>query len=74
MKKIDELLAQAGASKSNLVTASIWVKDMRTHFQGMNAAWLDWIDKDNEPVRAAVEANMGRPAVLVEIQVAANLP
>lgn len=74
MKNIDELLAQAGTSKSNILTASIWVKDMTTHFQGMNAAWLEWIDKENKPVRAAVEANMARPAVLVEIQVTAALP
>ena len=47
---------------------------MTTHFQDMNAAWLEWIDKENKPVRAAVEANMARPAVLVEIQVTAALP
>lgn len=74
LEKVDALLAQAGTSKANLLTASIWVKDMSMHFQDMNAAWLEWLDKENKPVRAAVEANMARPAVLVEIQVTAAMP
>ena len=74
LKKVDELLEQAGTSKSNLLHASIWVKDIAKDFQDMNAAWIEWIDKDNKPARATVEANMARPAILVEIQVTAVVP
>ena len=37
----------------------------------MNEVWVEWMDPDNKPVRATVEANMARPNLLVEIQVTA---
>ncbi|CAB9500075.1 Endoribonuclease L-PSP [Seminavis robusta] len=74
LKKTDDLLAQAGTSKSNLLTANIWVKDIGRDFQDMNKVWNEWLDPENKPVRATVEANMARPAILVEIQVTAALP
>ena len=74
LKTTDNLLSQAGTSKSNLLSASIWVKDIGRDFQNMNKAWNEWLDPDNKPVRATVEANMARPQILVEIQVTAAMP
>ena len=71
--KVDALLTEAGTDKSKLLTASIWVKDIEKDFAGMNDVWSEWIDKENKPVRATVEANMARPEILVEIQVSAAL-
>jgi enamine deaminase RidA (YjgF/YER057c/UK114 family) len=71
LKRIDELLNQAGTSKSNLLTANIWVKDIGNDFQAMNEVWNAWLDPENKPVRATVEANMAAPEILVEIQVTA---
>jgi len=71
LQKVDELLAQGGADKSHLLTASIWVKDIGAHFKPMNAVWSAWLDPDNKPVRATVQAEMARPAILVEVQVTA---
>ena len=71
LKKVDDLLAQAGTSKSNLLTASIWLKDIGRDFKEMNAAWNAWVDPDNKPVRATVEANLAREQLLVEVQVTA---
>jgi enamine deaminase RidA (YjgF/YER057c/UK114 family) len=73
LAKIDDLLAQAGTSKSNLLTASIWLKDIESDFKGMNATWNDWLDPENKPVRATVQSPMARPQILVEIQVSATV-
>mmetsp|Transcript_21904 Transcript_21904/g.35251 ORF Transcript_21904/g.35251 Transcript_21904/m.35251 type:complete len:124 (+) Transcript_21904:94-465(+) len=71
LNKVDDLLNQAGTSKSNLLTASIWVKDIATDFTAMNEVWNAWLDPENKPVRATVQATMARPEILVEIQVTA---
>ncbi|MBV9553528.1 MAG: RidA family protein [Alphaproteobacteria bacterium] len=70
LAKIDDYLKQAGTSKSNLLTANLWIKDMAM-FSQMNAVWNDWVDLQNPPCRACVRADMARPEVLVEIMVTA---
>lgn len=65
------MLGQAGATKADLLTASIWLRDIERDFKDMNDAWNGWLDPSNKPVRATVEANMARPSILVEIQVTA---
>jgi enamine deaminase RidA (YjgF/YER057c/UK114 family) len=71
LREVDELLEKAGTSKSNVLSASIWLKDIDADFHGMNAVWKDWIDPENKPVRATVQSPMARPEILVEIQVTA---
>mmetsp|Transcript_8789 Transcript_8789/g.16021 ORF Transcript_8789/g.16021 Transcript_8789/m.16021 type:complete len:144 (-) Transcript_8789:121-552(-) len=71
LTKVDDLLSQAGTSKSNILTSSIWLKDINRDFQGMNDVWNKWVDPGNKPVRATVEANMARPQLLIEVQVTA---
>jgi enamine deaminase RidA (YjgF/YER057c/UK114 family) len=71
LAKIDALLSKAGSSKSNILTAQIWLKDISRDFDGMNAVWNDWIDPQNKPTRATVQAALARPNILVEIQVTA---
>ena len=70
LAKIDDYLQQAGTSKSNLLTANLWIKDMAL-FSQMNAVWNDWVDPENPPCRACVRADLARPEVLVEIMVTA---
>lgn len=70
LAQIEELLAKAGASKRDLITANIWLSDIGD-FAGMNAAWDAWLDNENAPVRATVEAKLARPDLKVEIQVQA---
>ncbi|OCC01437.1 hypothetical protein BA190_28515 [Labrys sp. WJW] len=70
LAQIDALLAEAGTSKSKLISASIWLRDI-AHFDQMNEVWDQWVDKDNLPVRATVEARLAAPELLVEIQVSA---
>jgi len=73
LKEIDDLLALAGTSKSNLVSASIWLKDIDRDFKALNEVWIDWLDPENKPVRATVQSPMALPNLLVEIQVTAAL-
>jgi enamine deaminase RidA (YjgF/YER057c/UK114 family) len=70
LDKIDSYLAQAGTSKSNLLSANLWIKDMGL-FADMNSVWNAWVDPANPPARACVKAEMARPEVLVEIMVTA---
>eukprot|EP00656_Telonema_subtile_P015575 TRINITY_DN18188_c0_g1_i3.p1 TRINITY_DN18188_c0_g1~~TRINITY_DN18188_c0_g1_i3.p1 ORF type:complete len:152 (+),score=45.93 TRINITY_DN18188_c0_g1_i3:108-563(+) len=55
LAKIVALLEEAGSSKSQILEARIWVKDIAVHFAPMNEVWNAWVD----------------PGLLVEIQVIA---
>jgi len=70
LKKIDEFLAKAGSSKSRLLSATVWLTDIREKEQ-MDAAWKAWVDPDNKPARACVESRLGTPDTRVEIMVVA---
>ena len=67
---IDGHLAKAGTDKSKLLTATIYLVDMRT-FAEMNAVWDAWVSKGNTPARATVEAKLAAPHYGVEIMVTA---
>ena len=68
LKKIDAILAAAGTGKSKILSANVWVTDIRNRDE-MNAAWTAWADPANLPARATVEAKLAEPRMLVEIMV-----
>ena len=70
LRKIDALLAKCGTSKSKILSATIWVTDIRNRAE-MNEAWTAWVDPQNLPARACVEAKLADPRCLVEIVVVA---
>lgn len=73
LAKIDELLAAAGTSKKNILTATIWLCSM-DDFAEMNAVWDAWVPEGHTPCRAAVESpRLATPQFTVEIQVVAAL-
>jgi len=72
LKKIDDLLAAAGTSKANLLSATVWLANMGTYDE-MNAAWDAWVDPNNAPARATVESRLAQPKYLVEIACIAGL-
>ena len=65
---IDGHLASAGSDKSKLLTATIYITDMKT-FPEMNAVWDGWVSAGNTPARATVEAKLAAPKYNVEIMV-----
>jgi enamine deaminase RidA (YjgF/YER057c/UK114 family) len=70
LQKIDQLLSSAGSDRSKLLSATVWLANMET-FAEMNDVWLSWVDPDNKPVRATVEAKLAAPKYLVEVMVVA---
>jgi enamine deaminase RidA (YjgF/YER057c/UK114 family) len=74
LDKIDALLREGDTDKSHLLNATIWLRDIDRDFQAMNVVWNQWVDPDNKPTRATVQAHMARPEILVEIQVVAAVP
>jgi enamine deaminase RidA (YjgF/YER057c/UK114 family) len=70
LASIDGLLEKAGTDKSKLLTALVWLANMED-FEEHNSVWNEWVDRQNPPVRACVQAPLWRPNVLVEIMVTA---
>jgi enamine deaminase RidA (YjgF/YER057c/UK114 family) len=70
LQQIDTLLAAAGSAKSKLLSATIYLADIAT-FAEMNGVWDRWVDKQNTPARATVEAKLAAPQYKVEIAVIA---
>jgi enamine deaminase RidA (YjgF/YER057c/UK114 family) len=68
LKKIDKVLALAGTDKSKLLSANVWLADIADR-DTMNAVWTGWVDPNNLPARATVEAALATPATLVEVAV-----
>lgn len=64
---IDALLAEAGSDRTRLISATIFLADMRD-FAGMNEVWDGWVPAGNCPARATVEARLASTAWKVEIQ------
>jgi len=70
LDKVDDLLLQAGSDRKNILSATIYVKDM-TYFAEMNEVWDAWVIEGYSPARACVAASMARPELLVEVSVVA---
>lgn len=70
LEKVDDLLEQAGSDKEHILSATIYIKDMK-YFGEMNGVWENWLPEGHAPARACVQASMAREALLVEISVVA---
>ena len=73
LRRVDELLKLAGTDKSHLLSAQVWIADMRL-FEDHNAVWNEWVDPLNPPARACLTTDFWRPGMLVEVMVVAALP
>jgi enamine deaminase RidA (YjgF/YER057c/UK114 family) len=72
LAEIDALLARAGTTRSNILTATIWLADIRD-FAAMNAVWDAWVVPGHAPARATVQAALNDPKLKVEIMVVAAI-
>ena len=73
LAKVDDLLREAGTSKTNALQATIWLKHIDRDFSAMNAVWNAWVDPDLSPFVQRTRL-VARPAILVEVQVTAAVP
>jgi len=70
LAKVDSLLEKAGSGRDCILSATIYVRDMKD-FAEMNTVWDSWLPEGHAPARACVEARMARPDLLVEVSVIA---
>ncbi len=70
LEKVDDLLIQAGSDRKHILSATIYIKEMK-YFAKMNEVWDAWVIEGASPARACVEASLARPELLVEISVIA---
>ena len=70
LASVERVLAEAGSSKANILSATIWLADM-ADFAEMNAVWDAWVDGKDAPARATGEAKLATPDYKVEIIVVA---
>jgi enamine deaminase RidA (YjgF/YER057c/UK114 family) len=70
LAKVEKLLAQAGSGKDQILSATVYLRDMKD-FAEMNAVWDQWVPQGHAPARACVEARLARPDLLVEVSIVA---
>src|SRR5215204_4009704 len=66
---IDATLREAGTDKSRILTAIVYIADMKRKPE-MNRAWDEWADRNSPPMRACLAVTL-EGATLVEIVVTA---
>lgn len=72
LDKVDDLLLQAGSDRKHILSATVYIKDMKD-FKQMNEVWDAWVIEGYSPARACVEASLARPELLVEVSVIAAI-
>ena len=72
LARIDESLALCGTDKSRILTAIIYLADVRQKSE-LNRAWDEWVARGNPPMRACIGVAL-EGQDLVEILVTAALP
>jgi enamine deaminase RidA (YjgF/YER057c/UK114 family) len=68
--QIDQLLAAHGSGKDKLLTALIFVTNMKDK-PAMNAVWQEWLAPANLPTRATIGVSDLEPNVRIEVVVTA---
>ncbi|OTG76996.1 hypothetical protein B9T33_15810 [Acinetobacter sp. ANC 5054] len=71
---IDQFLADAGTDKSNIMSVTIYLKDIEKDYAAFNEVWDAWVADIDALPRTCVEAKLYDPRVLVELTVVAIKP
>ena len=66
LDQIESLLKEAGSDKSKLLAVNIFLPAI-ADFDAMNIVYDAWIDRENPPVRACIEARLADPDLRIEI-------
>ncbi len=72
IERIRTVLAEAGASLTDIFYAQVWLTDM-ADFPDFNLAWGELFG-DHRPARATVRSDLALEGLLIEIQVMAMRP
>lgn len=72
LSKIDALLKEAGIDRSKLLAVNVFLPAI-VDFDAMNSVYDGWIDPENPPARACVEARLADPDLRVEMTAVAAL-
>jgi enamine deaminase RidA (YjgF/YER057c/UK114 family) len=70
LASLEDSLRQAGSSKAHLLMVTIFLDDIRD-LDTFNEVWDAWVPAGTEPVRACVQARLGKVGYRVELQVTA---
>lgn len=70
LERIDGLLAEAGTDKTKLLSATVWLADIRD-FDAINEVWDAWVPEGHGPARACVEAKLAFTKYIVEVGIIA---
>ena len=68
---IDGFLADAGTDKSQIMSVTIYLKDIERDYAAFNQVWDAWVADIQALPRTCVEAKLYDPSVLVELTVVA---
>jgi len=69
LARLDESLALCGSEKSKILSAIVYITDIKRKGE-MNRAWDEWVDVKNPPMRACIGVDL-EPPHIVEIVVTA---
>ena len=69
LARLDESLALCGSNKSKILSAIVYITDIKRKGE-MNRAWDEWVDLKNPPMRACIGVDL-EPPHIVEIVVTA---
>jgi enamine deaminase RidA (YjgF/YER057c/UK114 family) len=69
LARLDESLALCGTDKSKILSAIVYITDIKRKAE-MNRAWDQWVDGKNPPMRACIGVDL-EPPHIVEIVVTA---
>src|SRR5215475_2592355 len=69
LARLDESLALCGSDKSKILSAIVYITDIKRKGE-MNRAWDEWVDSKNPPMRACIGGDL-EPPHIVEIVVTA---
>jgi enamine deaminase RidA (YjgF/YER057c/UK114 family) len=70
LQKMDALLAQANSDKSRLLSATIYLKDLK-NFAAVNSVWEAWVPEGTAPTRTCVQATPARSEFALVISLVA---
>ena len=70
LASIERLLGDAGTDKTKILSATIWLADIRD-FAAINEVWDAWVPEGHAPARACVEAKLAATKYTVEVGIIA---